>query len=312
MISMYETKDVRIRESFSKFQKFAGFSIAAMCILSLGYFVFWLGAISDEIFFEYGRPYFEPLASFLNLGSTTTDIYLNTCIYLLFAIVPVLFAQYIANKLEEALLNEHKAKLEKRMLKEREEERKSYLARFDSIQTYSICLSLDYESKKDKKPISAHNKEILNKIIYSKISDLLHKIEKNSSININDVLVFTSHDFSNYDFIYDSILSGLSQIKKIIEAKYNCNLIPSMTTDAYSDELTTTKIRKQHYEIQSFNFKNRALTTATFANKYKHLKHNKYAGIPIGEYAYFGNGIMGTYELNVIHKNLALALNQAI
>ena len=312
MISMYDTRDVRIRENFSKIQRITSLLITAMCILSLGYFIFWLGAISDEIFYEYGKPYFEPLAAFLNLGSTSLDIYMNTSLYLIFAIIPTLFVQYVANKLEEALLKEHRVKAEKRMIKEREEEHKSYMARFDSIQTYSICLSLDYESKKDKKPISAHNKEVLNKIVYSKISELLYKIEKQSRISINDVLVFTSHDFSNYDYVYDSILSGLSQIKKIIEAKYNYNIVPSMTTDAYSDELAMTSIRKQHYEIQSFNFKNRALTTATFASKYKHLKHHKYAGIPIGEYAYFGNGKMGTYELNVIHKNLALALNQTL
>ena len=78
MISMYDTRDIGIRESFSRIQRFTGFLIAAMCIISLGYFVFWLGAISDEIFYEYGRPYFEPLASLLNLGSTTMEIYANT------------------------------------------------------------------------------------------------------------------------------------------------------------------------------------------------------------------------------------------
>ena len=73
--------------------------------------------------------------------------------------------------------------------------------------------------------------------------------------------------------------------------------------------MNDVSIRKQHFEIQSFNFKNRALSTATFSNKYKHLKHNKYAGIPIGEYAYFTDDKMGTYELNVVYKNLAKAIS---
>ena len=51
-------------------------------------------------------------------------------------------------------------------------------------------------------------------------------------------------------------------------------------------------------------------TTATFAKKYKHLKHDKYAGIPIGEYVYFDDDKTGTYELNVIHKNLEKTLAQ--
>lgn len=310
MINTYNLYDIRVKENFARIQKLAGLLIIASCFLSLGYFVFWLGAISDDVFFEYGRPYFEPLAAYLNLGDTSKDIYINTSLYMLFAIVPVLFFQYVSSKLEEAFLTAYKAKEERKLLKERKEEQKSYLARFDSIQTYSICLSLDYETRKDKKPISEHNKKILNNTVYSKIADLLKRIEPNSKVVINDVLIFTSHNFANYDNIYDSILDGLSHIKKIIESKYSYNLIPSMTTDAFSDELTSSSIRKQHYEIQSFNFKNRALATATFANKYKHLKHNKYAGIPIGEYAYFTNAKMDTYELNVVYKNLALVLNQ--
>jgi len=297
---------IGVRDKFSQIRKLTTMSVVLMGFMSFGYFFFWLGSISDEIFYEYGRQIFEPLAMLLNLGDTSIGIYLNTSLILLGAIIPILIGQYFMDKMEEALIKSHNIKQEKKRQKEQKEEYKSYMSRFDSIKTYSICLSIDYESEKE---ISHQSKTLMNKAIYSKIATILNKIEPYSKTMQNDVLIFTSHNFSNYDYVYDCILNGLSQIKNGIEKKYKYKLIPSITTDAFSSNPIDANIRKQHFEIQSFNFKNRALSTATFANKYKHLRHKKYAGIPIGEYAYFGNEKMGTYELNVIHKNLAQTLS---
>lgn len=302
----YDSYDLKVRDNFATIQKFTGFAMLLMAIMSLGYFVFWLGAISDEIFFEYGRPYFEPLAKLLNLGAEDSGIYLNTCLYLLVAMLPTFFIQVLFNKLQEALLQSNALKQEKKRQKEQKEEYENYMSRFDYIKTYSICLSIDYEGKKQ---VGAQNKQSLNKAIYTNLATSLYKLEPTAKITQNDVFIFTSSIFAKYDLIYDTILNSLSHFKNVLEKKYSFKLIPSITTDAFSSNLETN-IRKQHYEIQSFNFKNRALTTATFANKYKHLKHEKYAGIPIGEYAYFGNEKMGTYELNIINKNLDKTLSQ--
>lgn len=302
----YDSYDLKIRDKFATIQKFTSIAMVLMAIMSLGYFVFWLGAISDEIFFEYGRPYFEPLAKLLNLGSEDTGIYLNTCLYLLVAMLPTFFIQVLFDKMQDALLQSNTLKQEKKRQKEQKEEYENYMSRFDYIKTYSICLSIDYEGKKE---VGAQNKQSLNKAIYANLATSLYKLEPTAKITQNDVFIFTSSIFAKYDLIYDTILNSLSHFKNVLEKKYSFKLIPSITTDAFSNNLETD-IRKQHYEIQSFNFKNRALTTATFANKYKHLKHEKYAGIPIGEYAYFGNDKMGTYELNIINKNLDKTLSQ--
>ena len=64
-------------------------------------------------------------------------------------------------------------------------------------------------------------------------------------------------------------------------------------------------VKNMHREIQSFNFKNRATSTAIFYKKYKHLNKEKYAGVPIGEYAYFDDSKSKTYELNIVCKNLS-------
>ena len=294
-----------VKSNFSLIKNFTIFSVIALALMSAGYFTFWIGAISDELFFEYGKKIFEPLASFLNTGNVSIDAYLNTSLILLGIIFPVLIAQYLFDKFEETLINIHNSKKQKEQQKELLEEHKNYMSRFDSIKTYSICLSLDYESEKQ---ISIQSKKALNQAIYSKIASILKSIEPNGKVTYDDVLIFRAQNFSNYDFVYDSILNGLSKIKNVISQKYNCKIIPSITTDAYSGTIAETSIRKQHFEIQSFNFKNRALSTASFANKYKHLQQEKYIGVPIGEFVYFGNEKMGTYELNVIHKNLSKAL----
>lgn len=303
----YNSYDLSVRDRFLQIRKFLFSAVILLSVLSLGYFLFWLGAISDEIFYEYGKVVFEPLASFLNLGDTSTNIYLNTSLMLVGAIVPISIFQYFLDKTEETMINQYKTSEEKRRRKEILEEQKSYMARFDSIRTYSICLSIDYEGIKN--PISKDVKTHINNAVYDKISQILQNIEHNSKVSKSDVLIFTSHNFYNYDNVYDVLLNTLSKIKSGIEQKYSCKFIPSITTDAFSSSLNDTSIRKQHFEIQSFNFKNRALSTATFSNKYKHLKHNKYAGIPIGEYAYFTDDKMGTYELNVVYKNLAKAIS---
>jgi len=303
----YNSYTLDVKDKFAKFQKTTSMLMVLMAIASLGYFVFYLGSISDEMFFEYGRPFFEPLAKLLNFGATDTQIYLNTCIMLIFGIIPTFFVQILFNKTEESMLKEHAIKEEKRRLKEQKEAVELYNSRFDSIQTYSICLSIDYEGEKK---IATQGKAKLNNTIYTRLATSLNKLEPSAKITQNDVFIFTSSIFEKYDLIYDTILNILSQIKGNIEKKFNFKLIPSITTDAFSFN-KEANIRKQHFEIQSFNFKNRALTTASFAKKYKHLKHDKYAGIPIGEYAYFGNEKMGTYELNIIHKNLDKTLSKA-
>ena len=171
---------------------------------------------------------------------------------------------------------------------------------------YSVCLSIDYESEKG---VSLQNKSKLNTLIFSKIKTNLKLLEPKGLLSLSDVLIFSSENFSKYDMVYDSILNSLSVFKKNIEKNYKYKMIPSMTTDAYEENFKIGTIRQNHFEIQSFNFKNRALSSATFAKKYKHLKYNKYAGIPIGEYAYFREGSTGMYELNVIHKNLERQLS---
>lgn len=297
-----------IKSRYANFRKTIGAGIVLCAVIGFVYLTFWCGVISDDIILDYTEKFFKPLAQFLNPNDTTYDIYKNTGIYMFLGILPLFLAQYIADIMEECEFKNLALKEEKEKIKLQKQLKEDFECRFDYINNYSICLSIDYEGKKE---IKQSNKQTFNKAIFNKISNNLNKIDLSGNSQISDVLIYSSSDFSRYDIVYETILNTLATCKKGIEGRYETKLIPSLTTDA-SSSLATNKIRKEHFEIQSFNFKNRALTTANFANKYKHLKNKKYAGIPIGEYAYFGNGKMGTYELNVIHKNLNYTLSQAM
>jgi hypothetical protein len=305
----YSSYSVELQEKTRNLQSFINSIGIISGIVGFLYLLFWTGAVNDDFILQQGKMIFDPIASLLFGNNTTIDVYKNTGFALICAMFPIPVINLIIDKFKDDLIQQNTVKNERIHQKQQQEAQHKYATRYDGIRMYSICLSLDYESEKGVKD---ENKSKLNNVIYSKIKQTLKLLEPQAFISLSDVLIFSSDNFKNYDNIYDTILKELSSIKKNVENNYNLKLVPSMTTDAYDNNFKLNSIRQHHFEIQSFNFKNRAVSSATFANKYKHLKHNKYAGIPIGEYAYFRDGSTGTYELNVIHKNLNRTLSQPI
>ena len=303
----YNSYNVELQEKFKNLQSFVNSIGIISGITGFIYLLFWIGAVNDDFILQQGKMIFDPLASLFFANDTSIDVYKSTGIALICAMFPIPIVNYILDKIKDELIKQNNSKNEKIYQKQQKEAEIKYATRYDGIRMYSICLSLDYESETG---VKNENKTKLNNVIYSKIKTTLKLKEPQSFISLSDVLIFSSDNFKNYDTIYDTILKELSQIKQNIEKNYNFKLIASMTTDAYDSNFKLNNIRQNHFEIQSFNFKNRAVSSATFANKYKHLNRNKYAGIPIGEYAYFRDGSTETYELNVIHKNLNRTLSQ--
>lgn len=275
--------------------------------MSFLYLLFWSGMVIDTTVIGQGEFMFKPLAQFLNPTATTIEMYKTTSLYLFLGIIPLFVAHYLVDKLEESIIENLTRKQQAKKKKEAMQAYLDSLKQYEMIKTYSICASIDYSAKEE---IPTNVKAKLNSGIYEKIKNSILKIEPSVQITTNNVLIITSNNFDKFDLVYESILKILSKIKPIIEAKYGYNFIPSMTTDAFYEKAELNNIQKQHFEIQSFNFKNRACSTATFSKKYTYLKHKKYAGIPIGEYAYFGNNKVDTYELNIIHKNLNNTLSK--
>ena len=297
---------IETKQKAALFRKMITFSILALLFMSFVYMIYWVGVMSDDTIIDYTGHLFTPLASFLFPYDDTLYIYRNTSMVLFSLIFPMMLMYYLIDKTESKLLKENREFIERQEKNKLKLEEKNRLREFDIIKTYSICLSLNYKNSN----IKPEAKKCLNNAVFQKLKAALNSLNKNIRISINDVMVIASENFEDYDRVYGVLLKTLAKIQKILNEKHNFNLIPSITTDAYqnNDLMNLSDIQKRHYEIQNFKMENRALTSALFRKKYQHLKHNKFAGIPIGEYISTDKNSNETYELNVVFKDLSKIL----
>ena len=304
----YENSNLlQVRERINFLKNVLNTCMIVSVLLSIAYFLYWGMIISSDILYNDTKDIFLPLAQFFFPNDLSYTIFRNTSFALASLTVPCLFIHYILDLIEEQAAKNEQLKEEAQKRKIAEDTKKTELFQYEIIKNYSICLSIDYETPDG---ISASNKRALNRTIYTKIGKWINSLDSSARVVQNDVLIFTSSDFSKYDIVYEKIIKSLAKFKKHLESNHKIKFIPSITTDASYNSARLDNIRNSHFEIQSFNHKNRALSSATFAKKYKHLNHKKYIGIPIGEYAYFKGNKIDTYELNVIHKNLTDTLSK--
>ena len=178
-------------------------------------------------------------------------------------------------------------------------------ALYEEMKNYSICLSLDYKRNGKYKN---ENKEVLNKVIYSEIKKTISKIPNIRISNTGDILVIVSCDFSSYDRVYSSILKLLSRINSKIKKNYNLVLIPSIVSDAHAKYPDISSLARDYSNIKHCNFVNQSCSTKVFSKKYILANKSRYAGVPVGEYSILDNDKEVTYDLNLVNKNLSLAL----
>lgn len=288
----------RIKSFFKKSKSFIGFLILLCMLIGFVYSSFWFLAMSSDGILKYTEHIFLPFAQFLNPNITGLDVYLRTSLYLFGAIIPLWLLSIILEKIEEMLINFVNKSIELNEQRLAIENQKKILKQYDEISSFSICLSLDYKIN--------NQKQITSKVVYEKIASVFPDL----NANINKTLIFSSNNFKKFDEIYEKLLKVLSKIKKRIETKHATEVIFSITTDAYrTKQLDFETIEKEHFEILSFNFKNKASTSALFLKKYKFVNENKYGGIPIGAYNSLDMNNDKTYELNIVDKNLSKTLN---
>ena len=206
----YETG---LEENVQKVKKALNVFALISTIIGFGYLVFWSGAINDSYFMELGEGIFKPIANMLYPFDNSVDVYRNTGFTLIFAIIPVIIINSILDSIKNMLIKNDIKKENALIEKERKEAKENYMARFDGIRMYSICLSLDYESKKE---ISEENKLKLHKSIFSKIKTTLKLVDTESFISQSDVLIFSSSNFKKYDQVYDKLLSILPEYQKML------------------------------------------------------------------------------------------------
>ena len=188
---------------------------------------------------------------------------------------------YLYNKIKEYF----KTKKNKMLLKEAQERKRNLylksIQKYDAIKNYSICLSIDYKTKRN---FSKEDKKVVNKVIFLKMQELLKRKFVGVEIYVvDDVLISVSSDFYAYDNIYDEIIRMLSKIKSEVDERYCVYMIPSITIDAYRMIPSMQDIRTDHDNIKHCSLNNMVCSTKIFGEKYKSLNKNKYLGNPIGE-----------------------------
>ena len=305
MIFELDNYSLDLKLKFKKIRQIIDAAIITCAISSMVYFIYWIFLICDDMVYSYTSQYFSPLANFLFPNGEGFEIYKNTSITLFALILPLFFSYFYCDKKEEKLLKYHDKLIEENKHREEVKAKLDYLRQFDAIKQYSICLSIDYKGQKE---IGEDFKRKLNSIVFLNLEQRLFKFRHRVKMSLSDCLVIISNDFLGYDAVYDTLLHYLAKIRKITLEKYNLTITPSITTEAFEKNTQISDIKKRHYDIQSCNFKNQACSTTLFTKKYAHINKNKYAGVPIGEYAVFNDNKTNTYELNVIYKNLESAL----
>ena len=213
---------------------------------------------------------------------------------------------YLYNKIKAFIKYKQKQALLKQAEFKKQQEYLNRLKKYNSINNYTICLSLNYRVKRD---FSKENKIVINKVVYNKLKDMLSNANLNIEIKTyQDSLIIMSDDFGSYDSVFDILLKALSKIKSEVDDRYEIYMMPSITTDAYEGRPELELIERNHLNIKHCNLINMSCSTNMFLKKYKNLNKNKYIGIPIGEYSILDDKKENVYELNMVYKDLSKKL----
>ncbi len=293
---------LEVKDKTKIVKKIVGYSIIACIAFGIVYLVFWVAVMTDNAFINNGGKLFYPIAHIFYPNDMSFKVFQKTGIMFFKLIIPLFLVHYLMDKIEDKAVEQYGKIIEKRRREELRKQKEEEEAQQNpqDISEYSICFSIDYEGN-----ISGEVEEKLDNIIFTKTKEIFANELSDVHMFIRKkTLIIRSSDFTKFDFLFNSLLKILSKIKNTFDSKYDFEFTPSITIDAMQPSKRNETIEKEHFEIQTFNFKNRALSTIIFAKKYKFMQNEKYIGIPIGEYAYFDKKSEKKYELNVIFKNL--------
>ncbi len=272
----------------------------ASLLLSAAYGLYWGLASNGDIVIEYTQQYFSPLVNVFFDDINNLNNYLIMSLYLFAFTIPCCVAHYITEKISETLIAINQKRKEHQKRKERIQREIEKEQEFTRIDSYTICLSLDFSKNKNLSP--TFDKK-LNAYLVKSLKKTFSKNKQDAEVSLSkNVIITHSKDFYSYDSVYSTVLKELANTKNLLGD--NIEFTPTITTDAYTGEYNPKKSIRQHYDIVKCNLQGRSTSTATFNKKYSHLKQNRFQGTPIGLYTTFENQNYKEYDLNVIHKNL--------
>ncbi len=311
---MFTTTDnftINTKRNFGKIKSFLGL-IASLCFLfSLAYFIYYglVFGTNDEILLGYTQNIFKPIAEFFHPEGNGLTIYFDTAVSLLKLLIPCFVLYLICEFFQSIILAIHDKLVDIKNKNIKKQEREKYLQQFESIKYFSIAVSFDYKKNGTIPPPKAINQ--LNKIVNEKLEASLSG--NKARIDISGIFSITSSNFNGYDVLYENLLKTVAKIRQIINKKYQIETIPTITTDAYMELPSESKVVGAHYAIKGCNLKNKAVNTNIFYKKYNYLGFEKFAGVSIGIYNNNQTSNLefdAEYDLNIVIKNLSDKLDR--
>lgn len=282
-------------------KNFLGVLMLAFIAVGILYFCIWLAAISNDSFLEGSAPAINFIPNLFFPGETDYIMYRNTAGYLLAAIIVINVLFFVIDFFEDMFVKTYYKIHDVSGTIADNKQQRQIGKKYDEIDTYSICISADYDEATKK--ISESSKYKLNEVIYNSIVEKIVNFPQVVKYSQGNTFVFVNTNFVRYDELYNDILRALSGIKKKLMLKLKVNIIITITTDAHVRKYSFDDIIYQHKEIKKCNFLNRATTTADFLKKYKFMGFERFGGTPIGLYN-SENGLH-SYNLNIVYKNLS-------
>ena len=97
----YSSYNVELQEKFKNLQSFITSIGIILGILGFFYLLFWIGAVNDDFILQQGKVIFDPLASLFFASDTSVDVYKNTGLALICAMLPIPIVNCILDKIKD-------------------------------------------------------------------------------------------------------------------------------------------------------------------------------------------------------------------
>ena len=264
-------------------------------IISFLYTFLWLVCFLKAPFYHTLAIPFEPFAQFVNLIHPININYEGRLINMSYIVCSGLFIifhyifDFFAHRIVD-LYNLEEDRLERKRNKEvrkiniglQKELNKEIKKHTNFTMLFNLTLKSGYNLASDR----SDEFNFLKKEFYTHIIKNVNLKYKDAKCIITDKLFISCEDFDSFDefmtdFINDVRAFNKTAQQKDIEAEFSISL------DAIKSSKNMFNTIELLEKIDSFNYKNKVVTTSAFKLRYEQIKNSKYKIVPLGISRFF-------------------------
>ena len=264
-------------------------------IISFLYALLWIISFLNIPFFKIISIPFAPFAQFVNIifpinidyEGRLIDMSYIVCsgLFILFHYVFGFFAQSVIDlyNFEESQIAEKNKREVKKINKNLEKEFKEEIRKYCNFTfLFNLILKPGYDLSISRKG----EFDILKKEFYSHITKVINTKYKNSKYLASDKLFLVCENFNCFD---DFMINFIEEIKT-----FNATMLEKDISMEFSLSLNAVKSVTNIFnamefleKIDSFNYKNKIITTSAFKLRYEQAKNHKFKIMPLGISRFF-------------------------